>query len=302
MLSTGKYWDRAWSLIDGCTQVSPGCDHCWLRDMDRRFHPENLQGVKFRRDRLLEPTKRKKPTVYAVWSDLFHEDIEQIEQWDALSIMGHDCPQHTFLILTKRPEVAVNADLAEISSRWPFPNIWLGVTAENQEQADKRIPILLQIPAAVRGVSVEPMLGPVKIINYLHVPYPDARPEMKSLYADAWRKLHPVLDLVICGGETGPGARPMHPDWARSLRDQCQTAGVPFFFKQWGEWSHLDWRHTLPKRGDAWVWPDGDFRIIDGGEHPAQIQGCALMRKVGKKLAGRLLNGREWSQFPKGAI
>ena len=118
-------------------------------------------------------------------------------------------PQHLFLILTKRPEKML--DIFKPTSG--LPNMWIGVSVENQKQADARIPILLQIPAAKCFVSIEPMLGPIRLQHY---------------------GTGTSIDWVICGGESGPGARPMHPDWPRSIRDQCQSAGVPFFFKQWG--------------------------------------------------------------------
>jgi protein gp37 len=125
-----------------------------------------------------------------------------------------------------------------------LPNVWIGVTAENQEQADKRIPLLLQIPAAKRFVSVEPMLGPVDLTD---VPVPQAVDNrgfsinaLTDYDDEHFFNKHPKLDWVICGGESGPEARPVHPDWIRSLRDQCVRAEVPFLFKQWGEWGPLE--------------------------------------------------------------
>jgi len=157
---------------------------------------------------------------------------------------------------------------------WPLPNVWLGVTAENQEMADKRIPILLQIPAAVRFVSVEPMLGPVDLDSYLIVGTDHPGSIMRK-----------GIDWVICGGETGPDARPVHPDWVRNLRDQCQASGVPFFFKQWGEYIHAsqtpdNMTNYDPEYFYDREWPPGFAR-------------------VGKKIAGRLLDGCEWNEMPK---
>jgi protein gp37 len=180
---------------------------------------------------------------------------------------------------------------------WPdvFPNVWLGVTAENQQRADERIPILLQIPAAVRFVSVEPMLGPVDLtqidiggnvwINSLTGDCKSYHP-----YGGMWKinESKNKLDWVICGGETGPGARPMHPEWARSLRDQCQAAGTPFFFKQWGKYISIS------------QMPEDTYRAWDihhgtevGWEHDKPVW------KVGKKFAGRLLDGREHNEYPE---
>jgi protein gp37 len=147
---------------------------------------------------------------------------------------------------------------------WPLPNVWLGTTAENQEQADKRIPHLLQCPAAKRFVSVEPMLGQVELTKIIY----------NNKAHDCLATSSHRIDWVICGGESGPRARPMHPDWARSLRDQCKAASVPFFFKQWGAWKPWDnWT------GDPAKWP---------------------AERVGKKKAGSLLDGAEHKEYPKG--
>ncbi len=227
---------------------------------------------------------------------------------------------HTFLVLTKRPDrmrtlltsyhfrrkVAKSAfkwamnrvDAGYLSERidhqrlWPLPNVWLGVTAENQARADERIPILLQIPATVRFVSVEPMLGPVDLSLSDGV---DLSMSVGTGLKPGKSYLINSLDWVICGGETGPGARPMHPDWVRSLRDQCQDAGVPFFFKSWGEWSADYTEHD--KRGvvafDGW-WSEG-WPFGYGLDHPNSIE----VYKVGKKRAGRLLDGRTWDEMPE---
>ncbi len=184
---------------------------------------------------------------------------------------------------------------------WPLPWLWLGVTAETQEQADKRIPLLLQVPAAVRFVSVEPMLGPIRL-DHMDA---DAAGHKEWCWINALTGRQtdmgrpcpdvPHLDWVICGGESGPHARPMHPDWARDLRDQCQAAGVPFFFKQWGEWLPVDqpWKQTSPER------LAGNERWLNlAGGHGFHGQEVWRMRCVGKKVAGDLLDAQEWHQFP----
>jgi len=230
---------------------------------------------------------------------------------------------HTFLVLTKRPDrmrtlltsyhfrrkVAKSAfkwamnrvDAGYLSERidhqrlWPLPNVWLGVTAENQARADERIPILLQIPATVRFVSVEPMLGPVDLSLSDGV---DLSMSVGTGLKPGKSYLINSLDWVICGGETGPGARPMHPDWVRSLRDQCQAAGVPFFFKQWGEWAGITEGGVHP--GDVCISEDG---FIDTADEDyicfANESDGIHMRKVGKKRAGRLLDGRTWDEMPE---
>jgi protein gp37 len=152
-------------------------------------------------------------------------------------------------------------------------NLWLGVTAENQRRADERIPILLQIPAAVRFVSVEPMLGPVDLSLSDGV---DLSVSVGTGLKPGKSYLINSLDWVICGGETGPGARPMRLNWVRSLRDQCQTAGISFFFKAWGEY------------GPNWLNDDN-----------GKIEGSEWMDRMGKKAAGRLLDGRTWDEMPE---
>jgi protein gp37 len=150
----------------------------------------------------------------------------------------------------------------------------LGVSVENQKADDERIPLLLQTPAAVRFLSCEPLLGPVNLREYWG--YND---EPMGEYINS-------IDWVIVGGESGHGARPMHPEWARSLRDQCQEAGVSFFFKQWGEW--------LPNAQDYDCAPEGF-----GYNKKHQMMGHIVMCKAGKHTAGRKIDGREWSEFPQ---
>lgn len=207
---------------------------------------------------------------------------------------------------------------------WPLANVWLGVTAENQAMADLRVPELLATPAAKRFVSVEPMLGAIDVIPYLFI-YTHADDAILidgapagDLAADGKPVLPfndpattrpediacPRLDWVIAGGESGPQARPVHPDWARALRDQCTAAAVPFFFKQWGGWKDgSDYQH--PVREHRIVYSDGrsgpfteqyareqDRDGLHNGFSPT------VMARVGKALAGRLLDGREWSEMP----
>jgi protein gp37 len=264
-------------------------------------------------------------------ADLFHDDVP----FEFLArVFGHmhHFNKNTFLVLTKRPErmrkfISWFREnwLGRFEGAWPreYQHVWLGVTAENQEQADKRIPILLQIPAAVRFVSVEPMLSEVNLSRYLKWPLckhwrPDEGGDPKIYGKYHWQKQGLVspdwigLDWVICGGESGPGARPMHPDWARSLRDQCQAAGTPFFFKQWGEWACEDFEPYYGYGSDSGKWDEyicrngeqGSCKISDGDGNWLNWTGnpddtSCIIRRVGKKKAGRLLDGRTWNEMPE---
>ena len=193
---------------------------------------------------------------------------------------------------------ALEKPLSNLAQRhwqsWPLPNVWLGVSVEDQAAADERIPLLLQTPARVRWISAEPLLGPVTL-NYLHY--------NGEVEIDALNGTHGIirphggenarLDWVVVGGESGQGARPMHPDWARSLRDQRVGAGVAYFFKQWGEWAPLDMAPDGVTYRVTAMTPDGrTFNPFNAG-----VQGTPLAR-IGKQHAGRLLDGVLWDQYP----
>lgn len=251
-----QWWDESWNPITGCTPVSAGCANCYAQRMADRFpkaHAGNkvetlsidgkpvdatyypaigFENVAFHPSRLDQPLRWKKSRRIFVCSmgDLFHNDVDY--KWiDAVFRTMRSCPQHTFLVLTKRPRemnLYMHADQAGdpiAAGGWPLPNVWLGVTAENQEMADQRIPILLQTPAAKRFVSVEPMLSAVDL---------DGRSDPKRHGVQHWDYFSMSVnrpDWIICGGETGPKARKCDYEWAFSVRDQCEAAGVPFFYK-----------------------------------------------------------------------
>jgi protein gp37 len=220
----GMWWDRAWSLVDGCTPVSAGCDHCWSRAMAERFGTGTRgagDAVKFREDRLELPGSTRKPTVFAVWDDLFHEKVLDHEIGRAFMAMACN-RRHLFIVLTKRPErmaewsnrigvpISPETCVLDLPDGWP-PNVIVGTSVEDQATADKRIPELLKVRASCLAVSFEPALGPVDF--------------------SAWIS---QLGWVISGGETGHGARPCDARWIESACVQAQAAGVPFWFKSWG--------------------------------------------------------------------
>lgn len=327
-----EYVDETWNIMSGCTPITVGCTHCYAERMARRLagrfgYPEAPHhfDVTLRPDRLDEPLRRKKPTRYLVCSmgDLFHKDVPGAFLFKAIGMM-QTCNNHTFLVLTKRPK-----RMAAIIDQWfdayrseglsveqVLPNVWLGVTAENEATANIRIPVLLSIPAAKHWVSLEPMLGPIDVKPYL---YEQAGFECEAVTDDKAADFDmvfqakgeepiqmpvrmtnpytiPALDWVVLGGETGPGARPMHPDWVRKVRDDCVAAGIDYFFKGWGAFtpeSDGGWKNQYVVSA---LRDGGHWHVDDIGKHG--IQPCALMWKVGKKAAGRLLDGREWNEMP----
>jgi protein gp37 len=301
---------------------------------------------------LTAPLRWKKPRTIFVNSmgDLFHENCP--DEWiDRVFAVMALAPQHTFQVLTKRAERMHNyvaarptgfpweraaRNLAGQSSvdeheqrlmptsiwrvdpsRIPLPNVWLGVSAEDQRRAEERIPLLLDTRAAVRFASVEPMLGAIELqrLRYLSG-WMDALAGYVRGGSSSRRYEHCRLDWVIVGGESGPNARPMHPDWARSLRDQCEAASVPYFFKQWGEWKEAFHDQDGPivnevdnesDEADAllaalqgkpgWLHRDGRF-FLQRSALPEE-EPVRLMERLGKHRAGRLLDGREHNDMPE---
>ncbi len=305
--NTGIEWaDATWNPLVGCTKVSPGCDNCYAEGVVNRFaghnkaFPNTFDVVTIRDRRMLEqPLRWARPRKVFVnsLSDLFHKDVP--DEFIALvfAVMVAT-PQHTYQLLTKRhgrmrsllnseafrclvsealTQWAVTGDGAVKAAAgrsnwyasnglWPLPNVWLGVSVEDQHWADLRIPALLDTPAAVRWISAEPLLGPVCVTPWL----------AKDAGAAA------TLDWVVVGGESGVDARSMHPDWARHLRDDCAVEGVPFLFKQWGSWRPLR-GNECARNGDEW--PVGTQDV--------------MMRRVAKKDAGRVLDGRTYDGYPE---
>lgn len=272
--TTGIQWtDATWNPWHGCHKVSPGCKYCYMfREKARYGQDGNM--VSRSKTTFNAPLKWKEPKLIFTcsWSDWF---VEEANPWrgEAEEII-RKTPQHTYQILTKRPE--------RIAGNWPvppLPNVWLGVSVESLKYK-YRIDQLRETPAATRFISFEPLLENVGIVDL--------------------RGIH----WVIVGGESGPGARPMHPDWVRSIRDQCVAAGVPFFFKQWGEWQNGS---AFIGSRDRIVFNDG--RIVESPYAADVSQDDRnrwhdfrphVMAPVGKKAAGRSLDGRTWDELPAG--
>lgn len=236
----------SWNPITGCTQISEGCQNCYAKTMAETrlrgmfgYDQEDPFKITFHEDKLDQPLKWKRPRKIFVCSmgDLFHEDVPTGLIVDIFGVIA-GATQHTFLILTKRPERMKSFMQYFFRDHIPFNNVWIGVTAENQRTADERIPLLLSTPAAKRFISVEPMLESMEILSYL--PEYDYRPTYEyyqKAYPNSGKspiQINSGLDWVICGAETGSNARPMNLDWARDLRNECADANVPFFFKKAG--------------------------------------------------------------------
>jgi protein gp37 len=320
-----EWTDATWNPLRGCSRVSAGCQHCYAERVAARFggpgmpyegliHPGTggWNGkVKLIPEILDQPLHWKKPRMIFVnsMSDLFHESVpfEWIDRiWGVMSM----APRHTFQILTKRPErmLEVLPNLAARhrppdGSNWPLPNVWLGVSVENQATADERIPLLLQCPAAVRWLSCEPLIGRVDLCEHMGMWWNQT---MRCFEGTGSRinASHFMgeqrIGWVVAGGESGPGARPMHPDWARSLRDQCASAGVPFFFKQWGEHSMAyDRDRDDPdfRKCSEWDRKPGRWVNLAGG-HGFHGDRVHYAHRVGKKAAGRQLDGVEHNAYP----
>lgn len=353
-----EWADATCNAVNGCSVLSPGCKHCYAmkqahRVAFRRGLVSRTAGgqvwngdVYLHEKSLLQPLRWRRPRriFWNAHGDLFHENVP--DAWiDRVFAVCALTPQHTHMILTKRPErmreycsddrtqgriarviidmlldkviawrepwpVRSIGDIDDptdlVLTSWPLPNVWLGTSVEDQTRADERIPHLLATPAARRFVSLEPLLGPVDLDcpNLDWSQYPAGHGINPQPPEGDGRLL---IDWVIVGGESGPGARPMHPDWARSLRDLCAAAGIPFFFKQWGAW--LPWE---PEHGPCWKAQNGqleDHHMLfpdDMDNDPNWDDGLwafpewhhFAFQRIGKKAAGRLLDGREHSDFP----
>jgi protein gp37 len=247
---------ETWNPTTGCSKVDRGCKNCYAEVMHRRLQkmmPDKyrepfLAGAVEHPETLTIPYGWKKPRTVFVdsMSDLFHKNVSLDFLRQVFAVM-RDTAQHTYLILTKRPERIMDFLLVQ-DPAWEWPrNVWMGTSVNDQESADKRIPALMFAPAPVRFVSYEPATGPVDLTRWLgsydRVTY--RYDETGKSYVYACRFVAGI-DWVICGGESGAKAVPMHPDWARNVRDHCALHHVPFFFKQWGNWEPITYykEHT----------------------------------------------------------
>jgi len=285
---------KSWNPIIGCNKISTGCKECYAEKMAFRLssikkteyykkvvfnHPLAVNygkwnaRIHFEKSQLEKPLKWKKPSMIFTVSmgDLFHDSVKFEWQMQIYSIM-QKCPQHIFMLLTKRADNMATFfhRIKRMYNLDVLPNIWPGATIENQEMANKRIPPLLKIKSKIHWISVEPMTENIDISLWLYSGY--LEPPQDD-----------IINWVIAGGESGHNARPVHPNWIRNLRNQCEKANTSFFFKQWGEYQPItttDGRQILP-------FADYDIKIKFG------------FKKVGKNKAGCLLDGKQYKQFPE---
>lgn len=307
---TGIAWtDHTFNPWIGCTKVSPGCAHCyaaeslpvkfhgiqWGPGQPRHITSESNWKLPYRWAKAAAKAGVRRKVFCASLADVFEAEAPVEARRRLWAVIDETCYALDWQIVTKRPERIKSVMLDDGLLTWFFlsKRCWLLTTVENQEQT-KRVAYILNVPAAIRGVSIEPMLGPVDLNE-------------RELLCKTWRHgftIGTYLDWVICGGESGGGlhfktrtARPMNPRWARSLRDQCAAAKVPFFFKQWGMWAPTE---AKPIRGQ---YTGGGLFILDNGALGNQgdwwdgrAEGVEL---VGKVAAGSLLDGVDYKQFPE---
>ena len=314
-----EWTDHTFNPWEGCQKVGPGCDNCYAETRNARFAGGQAinwgPGAPRRRTTAANWRKplawnanheaffaehgRRQRVFCASLADVFDNAVDPQWRVDLFRLI-EATPNLDWLLLTKRignaramSQVAMGM-IGIIHKPLP-PNVWIGATVVNQEEADRDIPKLLAVPAKVRFLSMEPLLGPVNLTPYLY-----------DIHLDNGDK---PVDWVIVGGESGSGARPMHPQWARSLRDQCQHAGVPLLFKQWGEWVPRSSCYHQFADGTSCAdidpgckrWPS--TRLTEAGHNGRDLANTgvgddAYMQRVGKSMAGRLLDGRTWDGFP----
>ena len=325
-----QWTNKTWNPITGCTKVSPGCDNCYAEAITKRFKLGPFEEVTMHLNRMAQPFAWKKPQMIFVcsMSDLFHPAVPFSyihEIFDVMAANSH----HTFQVLTKRP--GRMAHFAEKIWELPWPdNVWAGTSVESQKYAP-RLDVLARVPARVRFVSVEPMLGPVDLKPWL--PLEPPLPQMTDNRTpeelaqdqrddDGWRPLgfgaamtrqQQCIQWVIAGGESGPKARPMDREWVRKLRDDCLDAQVPFFFKQWGAWCpfhiELDSGWEKATEDNRWMYERaiGPGKNYLGRPRHSSIQimygdspvGTAMFKaRMGAKDTGSILDGEMWREFP----
>ena len=286
-----------WNPVTGCTKVSPGCKHCYAETMHKRLRAMGTPKYSQEFSRVIWHDSKSgipggKYVFVCSMSDLFHADVPDSFIMRVYRSMATR-PNQVFIVLTKRAQRMATL-LQGISRVIPvkLDHIWHGITVVNQDEMDGKTPFLLQTPSEIRFLSIEPLLGPIRVGGW------------------GWyntRPTDPRINWVIVGGESGHGARPMHPDWVRTIRDDCIDAKVPFFFKQWGAWKPAcsvyeeddDLRDEALDQPYKLFYPSGHTLV----EHDIDLYGqppmdTLIYHRMGKKKSGRLLDNREWNELP----
>jgi protein gp37 len=298
-----EWADSTFNPWEGCQKVGPGCDHCYAETRNARFAGGTAvnwgPGAPRRRTSAAnwnEPRRwqaqaaaffeqhgRRRRVFCASLADVFDNAVDPKWREDLFDLILAT-PDLDWLLLTKRIGNVPNMLPVPFSFDKCYPNVWIGATITSQAEADRDLPKLLQLDAKVRFLSIEPMLGAID----LDCPNVDwaQYPEGGGIRGDRI-----VIDWVICGGESGPDARPIHPDWARELRDQCAGAGIPFLFKQWGEFA--------PNSRSFMEVEFSERKLTMVPYSEARPYPAAAMDRVGKKAAGRQLDGVEHNGFPE---
>jgi protein gp37 len=332
-----EWTDHTFNPWEGCQKVGPGCDHCYAETRNARFAGGTAinwgPGAPRRRTSVANWRKplawnaaheaffaahgRRQRVFCASLADVFDNAVDPTWRRDLFDVIAQT-PNLDWLLLTKR--IGNVMSMVSETAQYQFDldclekprlpeNVWIGATIVNQAEANRDIPKLLDVPARVRFLSMEPLLGPV---------------DLTRIDIDGHREIYPLngtrdcedddgnrmpdisaLDWIIVGGESGCDARPMHPDWARDLRDQCAEAGVPFLFKQWGEWAPGEnCGGPLTRTERVADWWDGEWEFSTMTRRAAEGMHCddePVLYRCGKKVAGRLLDGRTHDGFPKPA-
>ncbi len=323
-----EWADHTFNPWIGCTKISPGCDNCYAKaDFDDRRH-RVVWGAGQPRSRtktwggpvtwnknhavFFAEHGRRQRVFCASLADVFDNEVDPAWRSDLFTLIS-STPNLDWLLLTKRignVKHMLGLNSKHYRHEWGsgWPNVWLGISVVNQEEADRDIPKLLTTHAAKRFLSIEPMLGPISLTSKGNIPADDEGPHRIGYMVGpddgksglsvtrAGALKDSGIDWVICGGESGPNARPMHPDWVRGLRDQCEAAGVPFLFKQWGEF--------LPVETDSADYEGQRVYALEGcGELPERRHQVMWAHgrefaPLGKKAAGRMFDDRTWDGFP----
>lgn len=310
IIDNDRYWDEGIILVDGCSPCSSGCDHCWSAVLAHRFDIEGepghenhiitinesptFNGVVITHPERLKRFKTRKPKVFSIWNDWCNENVDHHFRHEIL-LAANQNPQNYYIALTKRPHVLL--DFMKENPVW-YQNWYNGLTVCNQQEADEKLPIFLQVPGK-KFLSIEPMLSEINFpAKMAIIECPVCKdgerwtnhPQPRTCYrCGTMQVIKSRIDAILLGGETGTGARPMHPDWVRAVRNQCAAAGVPFFFKGWGEWAHeTEYAFGTDPFSESSI-RNAMYHVWDGG---------GRSYRIGKKKAGRLLDGKSYNHLP----